>query len=83
MRKRYSEALTSAKAEYVKNPSVDNYNALRVYGLSDKDIDKVIKESKQTVLEKANKQIPKNKKNKSSEAEEMRDTYKAVNQFSK
>ena len=83
MRKRYSEALTSAKAEYVKNPSVDNYNALLVYGLSDKDIDKVIKESKQTVLEKANKQIPKNKKNKSSEAEEMRDTYKAVSQFSK
>lgn len=82
MRKKYTQAVSEAKVDYRKDPSTGNYQALKIYGLSDKDIAKVLTESKETVLEKSKKQVP-NSKNNSTAATDLRDTYKAVSDFTK
>jgi hypothetical protein len=82
MREKYSQAVSDAKTDYRKDPSTGNYQALKIYGLSDKDIAKVLTESKETVLEKSKKQVP-NSKNNSTAATDLRDTYKAVSDFTK
>lgn len=78
---KYNECKSQAKKEYIKNPNTDNYEALKIYGMSDGDIAKLLKTKDTTAMETAIKTIP--KKAKSPEAQEVRNLSKAAQEFVK
>ena len=78
---KYNECKSQAKKEYIKNPNTDNYEALKIYGMSDGDIAKLLKTKDTTAMETAIKTVP--KKAKSPEAQEVRNLSKAAQEFVK
>ena len=78
---KYNECKSQAKKEYIKNPNTDNYEALKIYGMSDDDIAKLLKTKDTTAMETAIKTVP--KKAKSPEAQEVRNLSKAAQEFVK
>lgn len=78
---KYNECKSQAKKEYIKNPNTDNYEALKIYGMSDGDIAKLLKTKDTTAMETAIKTVP--KKAKSPEAQEARNLSKAAQEFVK
>lgn len=78
---KYNECKSQAKKEYIKNPNTDNYEALKIYGMSDGDIAKLLKTKDTTAMETAIKTVP--KKAKSPEAQEVRNLSKAAQKFVK
>lgn len=78
---KYNECKSQAKKEYIKNPNTDNYEALKIYGMSDSDIAKLLKTKDTTAMETAIKTVP--KKAKSPEAQEVRNLSKAAQEFVK
>ena len=78
---KYKECKSQAKKEYIKNPNTDNYEALKIYGMSDGDIAKLLKTKDTTAMETAIKTVP--KKAKSPEAQEVRNLSKAAQEFVK
>lgn len=78
---KYNECKSQAKKEYIKNPNTDNYEALKIYGMSDGDIEKLLKTKDTTAMETAIKTVP--KKAKSPEAQEVRNLSKAAQEFVK
>lgn len=78
---KYKECKTQAKKEYIKNPNTDNYEALKIYGMSDGDIAKLLKTKDATALETSIKTVP--KKAKTPEAQEVRELSKAAQDFVK
>lgn len=78
---KYNECKSQAKKEYIKNPNTDNYEALKLYGMSDGDIAKLLKTKDTTAMETAIKTVP--KKAKSPEAQEVRNLSKAAQEFVK
>lgn len=78
---KYNECKSQAKKEYIKNPNTDNYEALKIYGMSDGDIAKLLKTKDTTAMETAIKTAP--KKAKSPEAQEVRNLSKAAQEFVK
>lgn len=78
---KYNECKSQAKKEYIKNPNTDNYEALKIYGMSDGDIAKLLKTKDATAMETAIKTVP--KKAKSPEAQEVRNLSKAAQEFVK
>lgn len=78
---KYNECKSQAKKEYIKNPNTDNYEALKIYGMSDGDIAKLLKTKDTTSMETAIKTVP--KKAKSPEAQEVRNLSKAAQEFVK
>lgn len=77
---KYNEAVSKAKKDYIKSPTPDNYNALRVYGMNNNSIRKLLTTGNTTTVERQMKPI--NKNNKSPEAEELRDVQKSAKIFS-
>lgn len=78
---KYNECKSQAKKDYIKNPNTDNYEALKIYGMSDGDIAKLLKTKDTTAMETAIKTVP--KKAKSPEAQEVRNLSKAAQEFVK
>ena len=78
---KYKECKSQAKKEYIKNPNTDNYEALKIYGMSDGDIAKLLKTKDTTAMETAIKTVP--KKAKSPAAQEVRNLSKAAQEFVK
>ena len=78
---KYNECKSQAKKEYIKNPNTDNYEALKVYGMSDEDIAKLLKTKDTTAMENSIKHVP--KKAKSPAAQEVRDLSKTAQEFVK
>lgn len=78
---KYNECKSQAKKEYIKNPNTDNYEALKIYGMSDGDIAKLLKTKDTTAMETAIKTVP--KKAKSPEAQEVRNLSKSAQEFVK
>lgn len=78
---KYNECKSQAKKEYIKNPNTDNYEALKIYGMSDGDIEKLLKTKDTTAMETAIKTVP--KKAKSPEAQEVRNLSKTAQEFVK
>lgn len=78
---KYNECKSQAKKEYVKNPNTDNYEALKIYGMSDGDIAKLLKTKDTTAVENSGKNVP--KKAKSPEAQEVRNLSKTAQEFVK
>lgn len=78
---KYNECKSQAKKEYIKNPDTDNYEALKIYGMSDGDIAKLLKTKDTTAMETAIKTVP--KKAKSPEAQEVRNLSKTAQEFVK
>lgn len=78
---KYNECKSQAKKEYIKNPNTDNYEALKIYGMSDGDIAKLLKTKDTTAMENSIKYVP--KKAKSTAAQEVRDLSKTAQEFVK
>ena len=78
---KYNECKSQAKKEYIKNPNTDNYEALKIYGMSDGDIAKLLKTKDTTAMENSVKNVP--KKAKSPAAQEVRDLSKTAQEFVK
>jgi hypothetical protein len=78
---KYNECKSQAKKEYIKNPNTDNYEALKIYGMSDRDIAKLLKTKDTTAMENSVKTVP--KKAKSPAAQEVRDLSKTAQEFVK
>lgn len=78
---KYNECKSQAKKEYIKNPNTDNYEALKIYGMSDGDIAKLLKTKDTTAMENSIKYVP--KKAKSPAAQEVRDLSKTAQEFVK
>lgn len=78
---KYNECKSQAKKEYIKNPNTDNYEALKIYGMSDGDIAKLLKTKDTTAVENSVKNVP--KKAKSPEAQEVRNLSKTAQEFVK
>lgn len=78
---KYNECKSQAKKEYIKNPNTDNYEALKIYGMSDEDIAKLLKTKDTTAMENSIKHVP--KKAKSPAAQEVRDLSKTAQEFVK
>lgn len=78
---KYNECKSQAKKEYIKNPNTDNYEALKIYGMSDGDIAKLLKTKDTTAMETEIKTVP--KKAKSPEAQEVRNLSKSAQEFVK
>lgn len=78
---KYNECKSQAKKEYINNPNTDNYEALKIYGMSDGDITKLLKTKDTTAMENSIKYVP--KKAKSPEAQEVRSLSKTAQEFVK
>lgn len=78
---KYNECKSQAKKEYIKNPNTDNYEALKIYGMSDEDIAKLLKTKDTTAMENSIKHVP--KKAKSPAAQEVRDLSTTAQEFVK
>lgn len=66
----YRENLAEAKKEFIKDPNPSTREALRIYGMSNREINKLLLTKDATSIEKQLKSIP--KKSKSEDAQELR-----------
>lgn len=62
MKKKYTAEVAKAKQEYIKNPNGENYDALKIYGMTDSQIVKLLKTKDTTSIDMKMKSIPKNNK---------------------
>lgn len=75
MKKKYTAEVAKAKKDYIKNPNSENYDALKIYGMTDAQIIKMLKTKDTTAIDTKLKSIP--KKNK-----ELQDLAKSAKAFS-
>lgn len=75
MKKKYTAEVAQAKKDYIKNPTSENYDALKIYGMTDAQITKMLKTKDTTAIDTKLKSIP--KKNK-----ELQDLAKSAKAFS-
>ena len=75
MKKKYTAEVAQAKKDYIKNPTSENYDALKIYGMTDAQIIKMLKTKDTTAIDTKLKSIP--KKNK-----ELQDLAKSAKAFS-
>lgn len=75
MKKKYTAEVAQAKKDYIKNPNSENYDALKIYGMTDAQITKMLKTKDTTSIDTKLKSIP--KKNK-----ELQDLAKSAKAFS-
>lgn len=66
----YRDNLAKAKKEFIANPNPSTREALRIYGMSNREINKLLLTKDATSIEKQLKSIP--KKSKSEDAQELR-----------
>ena len=62
MKKKYTAEVIQAKKDYIKNPNRENYDALKIYGMTDSQIIKMLKTKDTTAIDTQLKSIPKNNK---------------------
>lgn len=75
MKKKYTAEVAKAKKDYIKNPTSENYDALKIYGMTDAQIIKMLKTKDTAAIDTKLKSIP--KKNK-----ELQDLAKSAKAFS-
>lgn len=74
--KEYRDNLAKAKKEFIANPNPSTRDALRIYGMSNREINKLLLTKDATSIEKQVKSIP--KKSKSEDAQELRTLAEVV-----
>lgn len=68
--KEYRDNLAKAKKEFIEDPNPSTREALRIYGMSNREINKLLLTKDSTSIEKQLKSIP--KKSKSEDAQDLR-----------